>query len=520
MSRLLMAVVARGAVVASLEDFLRQNPMESLRRSINAVLFLTLVATGIVAMVALIYSKPAPPTIPNFLHTPSVSVAKILGQTVELPVVGYGTVRPKNQVNIVPQVSGKLIYSNSALAQGNIIPAGELLFEIDPTVYDARVRQVEAEIRGLEASLKRRDQEIANLDVRIENVEEMLAIDEKNYLTSKRLYEVEKVGTQRDVDLVFRNFLRQNDVVVDLKNRRAIAPHLRLETQARLDAARARMQQAAHDLASTKIASPFEARVETVGAHTSQYVTAHLSIATLTDMSAFEISVGIDPRELRWLNESVRPESLENAEAPNGPEVTVRWSLPGQEFTWRGYVTRFERVDEATRAAHLVVEVRNLDMVATLHAGSGDAWPTLSIGMHCRAELPAEPLDGALLVPRHAVYEHRWVYVFEPDADSPDGLTGTLGRREVPFLRNLGEHVLVDYAGRTGTDYCGLQAGELVVLSPLTRPVIGMTITRRGQSVTAAPRAHIARAPAGNSKVPRPDRRLALSVINHARQGG
>ena len=147
--------------------------MELLRRTINAVLFLALIAAGGLAMVALIFTKPVPTTIPNFSHTPSVSVARILGQTAELPVVGYGTVRPKNQVNIVPQVSGKLIYSNRALAQGNIIPAGELLFEIDPTVYDARVRQVEAEIRGLEASLKRHDQEIANLDAAVAEGDEV-----------------------------------------------------------------------------------------------------------------------------------------------------------------------------------------------------------------------------------------------------------------------------------------------------------------------------------------------------------
>ena len=115
---------------------------------------------------------------PNFAQTASVSVAKIRRATVGTPVVGYGTIRPKNQVNIVPQVSGKLIFAYEALAQGNVIPEGELLFEIDPTIYKARVHQVEAEVRGLEARLSAQDQEIANLDTRIENLERMLAIDE------------------------------------------------------------------------------------------------------------------------------------------------------------------------------------------------------------------------------------------------------------------------------------------------------------------------------------------------------
>lgn len=495
--------------------------MNQLRRGINAVLFLALIALGGMVMVALIYSKPLPPTVQNFSRTPSVLVAEVLGELAEVPVIGYGTVRPKNQVNIVPEVGGKLIYSHSALAQGNVIPAGELIFEIDPTIYEARVNQVKAEIRGLEAGLKRHDQEIKNLNARIENAEQMLAIDEKDHLTTKHLCEVQGAGKQRDVDMAFQNFLRQKDVVVDLKNRRAMAPHLKLETQAQLDAARAKLQQADHNLASTKIVSPFEARVETVNAHAPQYVPTIISIATLTDMSAFEISVGIDPREIRWLDEAVRPSALENAEAPSGPEVTVHWSLPGQQFTWRGYVTRFERFDEATRTGRLVVEIRSMDMVATLHKGSGDARPTLSIGMHCRAELPAEPLKDALLIPRHAVYDQRWVYVFEPDPTSSDGLSGTLGRREVPLLRSLGDKVLVDYAGRgTDTERCELLAGEFIVLSPLMRPVIGMKITRRSESLAAVPSLPVVRTPIRGFEMIKAQRTLAFSIPEVVRHGG
>ena len=493
--------------------------MELLRKSINTVLFFALIASGGLAMVALIYTKPVPTTKPIFSHTESVSVAKILSQTAALPVVGYGTVRPKNQVNIVPEVGGKLIYSHSALAQGNIIAAGELIFEIDPTMYEARVNQVKAEIRGLEAGLQRHDQEVVNLDARVEIVEQMLAIDEKALITSRRLH-ADKVGRQLDVDMDLLKYLRQNDLLVVLKNQRAMAPHLKLETQARLDAARAKLQQATHNLASTKIVSPFEARVETVNAHAPQYVPTIISIATLTDMSAFEISVGIDPREIRWLDEAVRPSALENVEAPSGPEVTVVWSLSGQEFTWRGYVTRFERFDEATRTGRLVVEVRSMDMVATLHTGSGDARPTLSIGMHCRADLPAEPLDDALLVPRHAVYEHRWVYVFEPDPTSSDGLSGTLGRREVPLLRSLGDYVLVDYAGRTGTEHCELQAGEFVILSPLTRPVVGMKITRRSESLAAVPSLPVVRTPIRDFEKIKRDATLTFRLLDVVRRGG
>jgi hypothetical protein len=169
-----------------------------------------------------------------------------------------------------------------------------------------------------------------------------------------------------------------------------------------------------------------------------------------------------------------------------GPEVNVYWSLQGQGFAWRGFVTRFERVDEATRTARLVVEVRNVDMVATVNVGDGESRPALAIGMHCRAELPAKRLAGALMVPRHAVHDNRWVYVFEPDPQAGDDKAGRLGRRKVPMLRSVGDSVLVEYAGREGTEVCELAPGERVVVSPLIKPVVGMKVRMRDEQIVAA----------------------------------
>lgn len=459
--------------------------MERMRHVINVSLVAMLLAAGAVACVWLIRTKPVPPRRSDFSRALEVAVSPVTPTMEATPIVGHGTVRPKHQVKIVPQVSGKLVHVHEDLAPGKIIPEGELLFMVDPTIYEARLRQADAEIRRLEASLQRADQEMANLEERIANARQMLGIDENDYATSKQLYEEEEVGTQRDLDLVYQKVLRQKDALIELESRRSVIPHIKAETLAQFEAARARHTQAEHNLKNTEIFCPFDARVELVTAYESQVVTAHFSIATLTDMSAFEVAVGIDPRELRWLDEAIRPEALEQADDVAGPEVAVRWSLHGQEFAWRGYVTRFERVDEATRTARLVVEIRNVDMTASVSMGSDTSRPTLAIGMHCRAELPAEPLAGALLVPRHAIHDNRWVYVFERDPAATDARTGRLERREVPLLRSVGNVVLVDYVGREGTEVCELSRGDQLVVSPLIKPVVGMRVRLRDDQVAS-----------------------------------
>jgi multidrug efflux pump subunit AcrA (membrane-fusion protein) len=459
--------------------------LERKRRIFQTALTIVFLAGGGAICAWLVETRPLPPRRASFARVPEVVVSPVVATFHQNPVVGYGTVRPRTQVNVVPQVSGKLVYAHPDLAQGKVIAKGELLFEIDPTVHEARVAQVEAEVRRLEAVLERQDQELANLETRISSAREMLAIEEKDYLATKRLYEVEHVGTQRDVDLVYQKYLRQKDVLAELTSRRSMIPHLKLETQAQLDATRARLKHATYDLEGTKILSPFTARVEAVHARASQVVTAFLSIATLTDMGAFEIPVGIDPRELRWLDEAIRPAALEENGGGSGPEVTVRWSLHGQQFTWKGYVTRFERVDERTRTAQMVVEVRDVDMMATVDAGTGEVGPALSIGMFCSAELPAQPLDEAVLIPRHAIYENKWVYAFEAAPHSPDPRTGRLVRRQVPMLRAVGDFVLVDYRGREGTEVCELHPGDQLVVSPLVKPVVGMTVRLRDEQLAA-----------------------------------
>ncbi len=334
--------------------------MDSLRRSILLALAIGLVLCGGGTMIWLIESKPLPETRVERSRVPTVAILLVEPRTAQIPVVAYGTVRPKNQVQIVPQISGELIFTHPNLAQGKIIVKGDLLFELEPTVFEARVQQAEAEVRGLEAALGGHNQEVLNIEARIAIAEKMSVVDERDYLTSKRLLEEEGVGTQRSLDAVYQKYLRQQDIMVSLKSHRATAPYLKRETQAKLDAARARLAQVRYDLENTKILCPFTARVESVGAYRSQMVTAHLSIATLTDMEAFEIAVSVDPRELRWLDRTIRPHSLEGNTSPKEPEVEITWSVSGRDIRWRGSVTRFERIDDATRTARMVVEVRNI----------------------------------------------------------------------------------------------------------------------------------------------------------------
>jgi multidrug efflux pump subunit AcrA (membrane-fusion protein) len=456
--------------------------LERVRRRVNVALAVVALVLGGGAMYLLVLTRPEVPKRSFGVKPLSVATLTVVPTVEASPVVGYGTVAPKHQVDVIPQVNGKLVYVNEDLAPGKIIRKGERLFEVDDTMYASRVAQAEAETRRLESVLARQDAELEMLEARIANAERMLEIVEAEYLKTKVLYEEQNVGNLQLVTTDEQRYLTQKDVVAELRNRRDMIPHMKAETEALLDASKARLEQARVELSKTTIDCPFDARVEAVGAYTSQVVTVYVSIARLTNLEAFEISVGIDPYELRWLDESAHPDTLREDEGEPHAEVIVRSTLRGVEYEWRGYVTRFERVDEATRMARMVVEVRNADMVAEVRRGSGDGQSlTLSVGMFCRTELPARRLEEALLVPRHAIHENACVYVFEPDPTLEDDSVGRLGRRAVPMLRSVGDQVLVDYRGRQDDGLCELQPGEAVVVSPLVKPVVGMPVRLRDE---------------------------------------
>ena len=123
--------------------------MELLGRSIRFVTPIAIVLCGGGVMIWLVQSKPAPGAHAAPAHTLTVAVQTVVPRTAVMPVVGYGTVRPKNQVQMVPQVSGELVFCHADLAEGKIIAKGELLFELDPSVYQSRVQRAEAGVRAL-----------------------------------------------------------------------------------------------------------------------------------------------------------------------------------------------------------------------------------------------------------------------------------------------------------------------------------------------------------------------------------
>ncbi|MFQ5490561.1 MAG: HlyD family secretion protein, partial [Phycisphaerae bacterium] len=243
--------------------------MEKLRKIINAALAVVVLSTALLVMAWMISTRPVPLRTSEGVRVPEVLTSQATPTVFDAPVVAYGTIQPKNQVKIIPQVSGMLVYAHPDLAPGKIIPAGETLFEIDPRAYESQVKQVEADIALLKVQRTQHQVQADHLSKRLEIANEQFELARKDLEREQGLLE-SGVSKAIEVDVARQKFLKFQDMVMGYQSQLAMIPHRIAETQARLDARQAQLADARRNLDSTKIVCPFNARVGTVLAKASQ----------------------------------------------------------------------------------------------------------------------------------------------------------------------------------------------------------------------------------------------------------
>ncbi len=84
---------------------------------------------------------PAPSAAPTAAPI-TVSIAPVKSGSVPIEMDGIGHVQAYNTVNILPQVSGQIV--KIAFTEGQPVQAGDLLVQIDPRTYQAKLEQDQA----------------------------------------------------------------------------------------------------------------------------------------------------------------------------------------------------------------------------------------------------------------------------------------------------------------------------------------------------------------------------------------
>ena len=100
-------------------------------------------------------ARPAPePTIPLVELTEAQPADEIF-------VVEEGFIRPRAEIDVVPEISGKVVEVAPALKPGGQFQKGEMLFRIDPRTYEGNLTRAKADLQAAEAELQRAEADAA-----------------------------------------------------------------------------------------------------------------------------------------------------------------------------------------------------------------------------------------------------------------------------------------------------------------------------------------------------------------------
>lgn len=343
-------------------------------------------ATGLA--VFMVSQRPEPERIPPPSQVPFAITAPAQAGEGAIPVFGAGTVRPRAEIDIAAEVSGKVVWVDPAFQSGGRVREGQVLFRIDDVDY-------------------RRYVEKARANVALQRVE-VLKVKEEAQVARKQ-YEQFK---ERQAD---------SGAVSEASPLALWQPQLEA-AEAALAREYATLAETALNLARTAVRAPFSGVVRTESVDVGQFVAAGRGVARLYASDAVEVIVPLSDREAALLP------GLWDLRAGDGSRevaVHVVADYGGRRYGWDGYVDRVEgALDEQTRTLDVIVRVPEPYRSGAPEGGDGEdddsqdgdahpgaGGPPLLVGKFVDVELEGIAPDAYFRVRRPALRPGNEVWV-------------------------------------------------------------------------------------------------------------
>ncbi len=224
------------------------------------------------------------------------------------------------------------------------------------------------------------------------------------------------------------------------------------EAKASLDSAKAQLAEAELGLSRATIYAPFSGRVRERTVDLGQFVSPGTSLGRIFATDTVEVPLAVTDEELGRLG---LPLAFAETAANPGPNVIFTASLTGQQRRWQGRVVRSAAsLDPRTRLINVIAELK--DPYGT---GADNGVP-MAPGLFVDAEIQGNVIPDILVAPRAGLRGEDELYIGNPKQ-------GTLSIRKVDVIFTDREGAYI-----TG----GVQAGELVIVSPVQAAFDGMRI--------------------------------------------
>ena len=429
-------------------------------------------AALVVTILVLVSSTPEDRERKN--AAPLVRVIVAEPTTHQFTVKAYGSVSPRTESELIPQVSGEVLWISPSMVAGGFFESGDILARVDSADYRVDRETARASVARAESEFHRAEKELGR----------------------QRRLKDRSVASESRID--------------DAENGFHVAEASLLE-------ARARLERATRDLARTELKAPYRGRVRSKKVDVGQFVTRGSPIATLYAVDFAEIRLPVPDRELAFLDVPLVPSGLSAgrsaANDPDNPDqggspVRLTAEFAGRVHHWTGTLVRTEaELDPRTRMVHLVARVTDpyglapvglagsgqtnggltgsgeaafglagdghSGGLAEAHSGSTEAGMTdgltatwesgsaapLAVGLFVEAIIEGQSIKRAYVIPRDALRDGNRVYVVDSEQK--------IQFRDVKVVRTERENIIVSR---------GLKSGDRICITPLQAAINGMRV--------------------------------------------
>ena len=314
-------------------------------------------------------------------QTPFAQTGLVAAGSGPIPVSGSGTVRPSAEIDVAPQVGGRIVWVDPGFQSGGRVEAGRTIFRIEEADYRYRVKEAEANLAARRVAL---------------------------------LEEEERAAIARDQYELYSN--RQGGAASPPPANPLTLREPQLQAaRAALKREEARLAEANLALLRTRVTAPFDGFVREESVDVGQFVAAGQSVGRIFAADAVEVVVPLSDADAALIPHlwKLKPGDEDRRVAAR---VVTRYG--GGSHARDGYVDRGETsLDRQTRTIDVIVRVPDPFAASGPAARSGihGSIPPLLVGAFVEVEIEGMALDSYFKMPRAALRPGNLVWLVDGD---------------------------------------------------------------------------------------------------------
>lgn len=336
-----------------------------------------LAVVGVGGVFALSAIKPQPEKAEEARAGLNVFAEPVRQGDLTLVVESQGEVKPRREIIVAPQISGRISYVSPDFIDGGFINKGQLLVRVEAADYELAVVRAQSTVASAEQALalEEAEAELARQDI------EDLGISDASPLARR---EPQLAGAR-----------------------------------AALESAKAQLKDTQLALDRTAVYAPFAGRVRERNVDIGQVVSVGQSLGQIFANDVVEVALPLKDAEMGRLG---LPLAFSSSTERPGPDVTFRATVGGIEREWHGQVVRTAAaVNSQTRQINVIAELKDP------YGAGADGDAPMAPGLFVTAIIQGETLENVLIAPRGALRGDDRLFVGLPDE-------GTLSIRQVKLI--------------------------------------------------------------------------------------